>query len=124
MAPWKPPLIVIAIVVPIVAGILTAGPEAHPDPGKRYISVIVGGVAYVLLGLASPLAAALIVAAPTMAIKAVAGLALITIAAGFGLRERMYRWIGLVILAFALGRVVIDVWNAVPPAGPLTQGAK
>ena len=40
-----------------------------------------------------------------------AGLALITIALGFGLRERMYRWIGLGILACALGRVVIDVWQ-------------
>jgi uncharacterized membrane protein len=40
-----------------------------------------------------------------------AGLALITIAFGFAFRERMYRWIGLAILAFALGRVVIDVWK-------------
>jgi hypothetical protein len=40
-----------------------------------------------------------------------AGLALIIIAAGFILRERMHRWIGLAILAFALGRVVIDVWK-------------
>jgi benzoate membrane transport protein len=57
-----------------ITAALTAGPEAHPDPNKRYISTVVGGVAYILLGLASPLAAALIVAAPTMAIKAVAGL--------------------------------------------------
>jgi uncharacterized membrane protein len=40
-----------------------------------------------------------------------AGLALIVIATGFALRERMYRWIGLAILACALGRVVIDVWK-------------
>ena len=46
------------------------------------MSTVVGGVAYILLGLASPLAAALIVAAPTMAIKAVAGLALMTSFAG------------------------------------------
>jgi benzoate membrane transport protein len=65
-----------------ITGALTAGPEAHPDPGKRYISTMVAGVAYVLLGLASPLAAALIVAAPTGAIKAVAGLALMTSFAG------------------------------------------
>ena len=65
-----------------ITGALTAGPEAHPDPGKRYIATVVAGVAYVLLGLASPLAAALIVAAPTGAIKAVAGLALMTSFAG------------------------------------------
>ena len=51
-------------------------------PGKRYMATLVGGVAYILLGLASPLAAALIVAAPTIAIKAVAGLALMTSFAG------------------------------------------
>ena len=39
-------------------------------------------------------------------------LALALFSAGLGLRERMYRWIGLGILACALGRVVIfDVWK-------------
>ncbi|HEY6521944.1 MAG TPA: benzoate/H(+) symporter BenE family transporter, partial [Roseiarcus sp.] len=65
-----------------ITAALTAGTEAHPDPNKRYISTMVAGVAYILLGLASPLAAALIVAAPTGAIKAVAGLALMTSFAG------------------------------------------
>jgi uncharacterized membrane protein len=41
-----------------------------------------------------------------------AGVALFTFGAGFLLRERTYRWLGLAILAFALGRVVlIDVWK-------------
>jgi benzoate membrane transport protein len=65
-----------------ITGALTAGPEAHPDPNRRFVSTTVAGVVYILLGLASPLAAALIVAAPTMAIKAVAGLALMTSFAG------------------------------------------
>jgi uncharacterized membrane protein len=39
-------------------------------------------------------------------------LALIFFAAGMALRERVYRWLGLGVLAFALGRVVIfDVWK-------------
>ncbi len=39
-------------------------------------------------------------------------LALVVFAAGFGLRERLYRWLGLAILAAALGRVVLlDVWR-------------
>ena len=39
-------------------------------------------------------------------------LALILFAAGMALRERVYRWLGLGVLAFALGRVVIfDVWK-------------
>jgi uncharacterized membrane protein len=39
-------------------------------------------------------------------------LALALFAIGLGLRERMYRWVGLGVLACALGRVVIfDVWK-------------
>jgi uncharacterized membrane protein len=38
--------------------------------------------------------------------------ALLLFAAGVVLRERVYRWLGLAILACALGRVVIfDVWK-------------
>jgi uncharacterized membrane protein len=39
-------------------------------------------------------------------------LALALFAAGIGLRERMYRWLGLSILGCALGRVmIVDVWK-------------
>jgi uncharacterized membrane protein len=39
-------------------------------------------------------------------------LALVLFAAGIALRERIYRWLGLGILACALGRVVVfDVWQ-------------
>lgn len=41
-----------------------------------------------------------------------AGLALAVFAAGFALRERMYRWLGLAVLAGAVARVVcLDVWQ-------------
>ncbi len=39
-------------------------------------------------------------------------LALVMFGFGIGLRERMYRWVGLAVLATALGRVVVfDVWK-------------
>jgi uncharacterized membrane protein len=39
-------------------------------------------------------------------------LALALFACGMALRERMYRWLGLGVLAAALGRVVVfDVWK-------------
>ena len=39
-------------------------------------------------------------------------LALVVFAMGFALRERVYRWLGLAVLAGALGRVVVlDVWQ-------------
>ena len=41
-----------------------------------------------------------------------AALALVLFTCGIVLRERVYRWLGLTILACALGRVmVIDVWK-------------
>jgi hypothetical protein len=40
------------------------------------------------------------------------GLALALFIAGMALRERIYRWLGLGVLACALGRIVIfDVWK-------------
>jgi hypothetical protein len=39
-------------------------------------------------------------------------LALVLFAAGIAVRERVYRWLGLAVLALALGRIfVIDVWK-------------
>jgi hypothetical protein len=41
-----------------------------------------------------------------------AGLAFVFFLAGLTLRERLYRWMGLAVLALALGRVVVfDVWK-------------
>jgi len=43
------------------------------------------------------------------------GLAFVLFAAGFALRERLYRWLGLAILAFAVSRVFLsDVWHLLP----------
>ena len=60
-----------------ITAALCAGPEAHPDAGKRYIAAVAGGIAYVLLALGAGLSAAFIAAAPPLLIEAVAGLALI-----------------------------------------------
>jgi len=41
-----------------------------------------------------------------------AGLALVIFGAGFVLKEKMYRWTGLVVLTCAMGRVVfLDIWR-------------
>ena len=60
-----------------ITAALCAGPEAHSDPGRRYIAAVAGGIAYVLLALGAGLSAAFIAAAPPLLIEAVAGLALI-----------------------------------------------
>ncbi|MCA1943347.1 MAG: benzoate/H(+) symporter BenE family transporter [Yonghaparkia sp.] len=56
---------------------LMAGPDAHPDPARRWVAPIAGGVTYVLLGLGAGVATALVAAAPPILIIAVAGLALL-----------------------------------------------
>ncbi|SFV33025.1 benzoate membrane transport protein [Devosia crocina] len=61
-----------------ITAAICAGPEAHPDPGKRWPAPIAAGATYLLLGLAASLAAAFIAASPPILIQAVAGLALLS----------------------------------------------
>ncbi|MDO9589750.1 MAG: benzoate/H(+) symporter BenE family transporter, partial [Microcella sp.] len=56
---------------------LMAGPDSHPDPARRWVAPIAGGVTYVVLGLGAGVATALVSAAPPILIIAVAGLALL-----------------------------------------------
>ena len=60
-----------------ITAALMASPEAHPDPGRRWIAPVASGPAYLLLGLAASLAASFIAASPPILIEAVAGLALL-----------------------------------------------
>lgn len=59
-----------------ITAALMGGPDAHPDPSRRFIAPIAGGVTYIALGLAAGAATALVTAAPPILIIAVAGLAL------------------------------------------------
>jgi benzoate membrane transport protein len=66
-----------AINLAAITAALCAGRDAHPDPARRWVASVSGGVAYGLLGLGAGLAAAFIAAAPPLLIQAVAGLALL-----------------------------------------------
>ena len=61
---------------------LVAGPDADPQPDRRWLASFTCGAAYVLLGLSAGLATALVAAAPPILISAVAGLALLGALAG------------------------------------------
>jgi benzoate membrane transport protein len=61
----------------ITAAICT-GPEAHPDPGKRYQAGLATGIFYILLGIGGGAIAALFAAFPAEFILALAGLALLS----------------------------------------------
>lgn len=60
-----------------ITAALCAGPEAHPDPARRYVAGIAAGACYVVFGLLAGLAAAFVAASPPLLIEAVAGLALL-----------------------------------------------
>ena len=73
-APFGMPTINLAA----ITAALCAGPDAHPDPARRYVAAIFGGVGYVLLLAAlAGVAAVLVARSPPVLIEAVAGLALI-----------------------------------------------
>ncbi|KFC69968.1 Benzoate transport protein [Devosia sp. LC5] len=61
-----------------ITAAICAGPEAHPDKGKRWPAPAAAGVCYLFLGAAASLAAAFIAASPPLLIQAVAGLALLS----------------------------------------------
>lgn len=65
-----------------ITAALAAGPEAHPDPGKRWVAPVAAGISYFGLALLATLAAAFIAASPPVLIQAVAGLALLPSLAG------------------------------------------
>lgn len=72
-APFGMPTINLAA----ITAALAAGPDAHPDPARRYIASIFGGIGYMLLAALAAIAAQLIARSPPFLIEAVAGLALI-----------------------------------------------
>lgn len=61
-----------------ITAAICAGPEAHPDPARRWPAPVSAGVVYLLLAPGASLAAAFIAASPPLLIQAVAGLALLS----------------------------------------------
>ena len=66
-----------AVNLAAITAAMCAGPEAGPDPARRYWAGAVSGLAYILLALVAGAAALFVSLAPPVLIEAVAGLALI-----------------------------------------------
>ena len=66
-----------AVNLAAITAALCAGPDAHPDPKRRYWAGIASGAFYVLFAFIAGWATAFIGAAPPVLIEAVAGLALL-----------------------------------------------
>jgi benzoate membrane transport protein len=71
-----------AINLAAITAALVAGPEAGPDPRRRWIAAVSGGASHLLLGLGAGLATALLAASPPLLVAAIAGLALLGALAG------------------------------------------
>jgi len=61
-----------------ITAALCAGPEAHPDPARRYVAAIMAGVGYILLAALAAVAADFVTRSSPVLIEAAAGLALIS----------------------------------------------
>jgi benzoate membrane transport protein len=61
-----------------ITAAITAGPEAHPNPGQRWVAPVAAGAVYILFAASASVAAAFIAASPPILIQAVAGLALLS----------------------------------------------
>jgi benzoate membrane transport protein len=66
-----------AVNLAAISAALAAGPDAHPDPRRRWPAAVTAGVGLAVLGLGAGLATALFVLSPPVLIEAVAGLALL-----------------------------------------------
>ncbi|AWS48033.1 benzoate/H(+) symporter BenE family transporter [Streptosporangium sp. 'caverna'] len=66
-----------AVNLAAITAALSAGPDADPDPGRRWIASVTAGASMIVLGIGSGLATALVLLSPPVLIEAVAGLALI-----------------------------------------------
>jgi benzoate membrane transport protein len=65
-----------------ITAAICMGPEAHPDPKRRYVAPVAAGVFYLLIGLGGGAVVGLMAAFPHALVVAVAGLALLGTVAG------------------------------------------
>ncbi|TCU17144.1 benzoate/H(+) symporter BenE family transporter [Rhizobium sullae] len=66
-----------AVNLAAITAAMCAGPDAHPDPARRYWAVLICGVCYLIVGPLAGVVTAFVALAPPILIQAVAGLALV-----------------------------------------------
>lgn len=60
-----------------ITAAMMAGPDAHPDPKRRWIASVTAGAAYIVIGLGAGVATALVSASPPVLVESIAGLAVL-----------------------------------------------
>ena len=66
-----------AVNLAAITAALCAGPDAHPDPARRYWAAVSAGATYIVFGVLAGAATGLIAVSPPLLIEAIAGLALL-----------------------------------------------
>jgi benzoate membrane transport protein len=90
--PWRPAMLVTgvgtaaaapfgghAVNLAAISAALAAGPDAGPDPARRWRAAMSAGAAYLVLAVVSASLVALVTAAPAGVVQAAAGLALVPV---------------------------------------------
>ena len=93
-----------------ITAAICMGPQAHPNPQRRYIAAAACGAFYVAVGLGGGLVASLLAAFPQELVVAIAGLALLgTIGAGLAsaVREETHREPALITFLVTLSGVTL-----------------
>lgn len=99
-----------------ITAAISAGPQAHEDPSRRYVAAVAAGVFYLVMGASAAMLGAILAAFPRELVIAVAGLALInTIGGGLAgaMREESDREPALVtFLVTASGTTLWGIGSA------------
>jgi len=93
-----------------ITAAICMGPEAHPDPKRRYTAAVVCGALYIAIGLVGALVTELLIAFPRELVLAIAGLALLgTIGGGLqaALQDDRHREAALITFLVTLSGVVV-----------------
>lgn len=99
-----------------ITAAIMAGPESHPDPTRRWPATLTNGLLYIVLGLGAGVAVALVGAAPSILVTAVAGLAVMgaLISSVVAALEKPEHRLSAIItfLVVASGVVVVGIGSA------------
>lgn len=99
-----------------ITAAICLGPEAHPDPEKRYGAAVTNGVIYIAVGLLGAAVTGILLAFPAELVAAIAGLALLgTIGNGLSVAvaEERYREPAVItFLVTASGVTLADIGSA------------
>lgn len=93
-----------------ITAAICMGPEAHPDPEKRYTATVVSGVLYTAIGLVGAAVTGLLIAFPRELVLGIAGIALLGSIGGglhLALKDEDRREAALITFLVTLSGVVV-----------------